>query len=150
MKKNNLDEAQEQKMLKIEHNAYGIAFWGLLIVIMIESALEPGNLKLLAGEWIVFITMCLYVTCSCIKNGLWDRHLKPNRKTNVAAGLIASVILAGYWFGVSYRNYHSFYGSLATAAVIFLSSFTMIYLALSFTTKLYKKRVKKLEAEMEE
>ena len=30
MKKSNLDEIQEQELLKIEHNGCWLAFWGLL------------------------------------------------------------------------------------------------------------------------
>ena len=30
MKKSNLDEMQEQELLKIEHNGCWLAFWGLL------------------------------------------------------------------------------------------------------------------------
>ena len=33
----NLDEMQEQKMLKIEHNGYWLGFWGLLAAILILS-----------------------------------------------------------------------------------------------------------------
>ena len=35
-KKNNLDEMQEQELLKIEHNGYWLAFWGLLTAIVAE------------------------------------------------------------------------------------------------------------------
>ena len=34
--KSNLDERQELKLLKIEHNGCWIAFWGLLIVMAIQ------------------------------------------------------------------------------------------------------------------
>ena len=35
-KKNNLDEMQEQKLLKIEHNGCWLAFWGLFIVLIAQ------------------------------------------------------------------------------------------------------------------
>ena len=35
MKKNNLDEMQEQELLKIEHNGCWLAFWGMLAVMAI-------------------------------------------------------------------------------------------------------------------
>ena len=34
-KKSNLDEMQEQELLKVEHNGCWIAFWGLLAAIII-------------------------------------------------------------------------------------------------------------------
>ena len=36
--KSNLDERQELKLLKIEHNGCWIAFWGLLIVMLIQKS----------------------------------------------------------------------------------------------------------------
>ena len=41
MKKNNLDERQEQIMLKIEHNGFWIAFW-MLLAAMLGSAQDPS------------------------------------------------------------------------------------------------------------
>ena len=38
-KKSNLDEMQEQELLKVEHNGCWIAFWGLLAAIIIQSIL---------------------------------------------------------------------------------------------------------------
>src|SRR3712207_7310302 len=57
MKKNKLDEMQEQKLLKIEHNGMWIAFWGLLAAILFQTIFEKGNFT---GEWIVFMVMSLY------------------------------------------------------------------------------------------
>ena len=41
--KSNLDERQELKLLKIEHNGCWIAFWGLLIVMAIQMIV--GNCR---------------------------------------------------------------------------------------------------------
>ena len=41
--KNNLDERQELKLLKIEHNGCWFAFWGLLIAIAIQ--LVAGSME---------------------------------------------------------------------------------------------------------
>ena len=47
MKKNNLDERQEQTLLHIEKNGCWIAFWGLLAALMIQMISYAGELKLL-------------------------------------------------------------------------------------------------------
>lgn len=149
-KKSNLDEAQELKMLKIEHNCYQIAFWGLLAAILIQTALIPGNLLALAGEWCVFMTMCICNIVGCLKNGIWDRKLKPNAKTNLVLSLISSLLFGLYWFATSYFRYGKLLGSLATGLFTAMSGFALIYAALSICTRLYKKRVKKLDSEIEE
>ena len=38
-RKNNLDEMQEQELLKIEHNGCWLAFWGLLISMIVQSCI---------------------------------------------------------------------------------------------------------------
>lgn len=149
-KKTNLDEAQEQKMLQIEHTGYQIAYWGLLAAILIQTALMPGNLLALIGEWIVFMTMCIYVIVACLKNGLWDRKFKPNAKTNFWLSLIASLLFGLYWLATSYYRYGKLLGSLATGLITALSGFALIFGALTLCTNLYKKRVKKMEEGMGE
>lgn len=95
-KKNNLDEMQEQALLKIESKAYGIAFWLLLAAIVVQTVLDVSDLgegiPLIAGEWIVFMILCVYVVVNCLKNNIWDRKLKPNAGTNFILSLIGGVI----------------------------------------------------------
>lgn len=151
-KKNNLDEAQELKMLQIEHNAYQIAFWGLIAAILIQQILGAGSgeIRSTLGELAVFLTMCLYVIIASLKYGIWDRTFKPTRKTNLLLSLAAGTVLGLFWFASSYHNYHKLIGSIATGVFIFLATAVWTYLALAFTSKLYKNRVKKLEEKIEE
>ena len=77
MKKSNLDEMQEQELLKIEHKGCWLAFWGLLAAMAIQMVMRvPGRQVL--GEWIVFMVLCLYLCIACLRKGIWDRHLKAN------------------------------------------------------------------------
>ena len=90
MKKSNLDEMQEQALLKIEHNGCWLAFWGLLAAIALQMVMRvPGRQML--GEWIVFMSLSLYIVIACLRKGIWDRHLKANRKTNLIVSLLAAV-----------------------------------------------------------
>lgn len=96
--KSNLDELQELKLLKIEHNGCWLAFWGLLAVILTQIAIGNDSRQDLAGEWIVFMCLALYLTVGCIRNGIWDRKLKPNFKNNIMASSIAAVVMGILWF----------------------------------------------------
>ena len=60
MKKSNLDEMQEQELLKIEHNGCWLAFWGLLAVMAIQMVMGVPGTQML-GEWIVFMVLALYL-----------------------------------------------------------------------------------------
>lgn len=48
--KSNLDELQELKLLKIEHNGCWLAFWGLLAVILTQIAIGNDSKQDLSGE----------------------------------------------------------------------------------------------------
>ena len=119
--KSNLDELQELKLLKIEHNGCWLAFWGLLAVILTQIAIGNDSKQDLSGEWIVFMCLALYLTVGCIRNGIWDRKLKPNFKNNIMASSIAAVVMGILWFIISYRNYHKLAGSIATGVIMFFS-----------------------------
>ena len=104
-RKNNLDERQELKLLRIEHNGCWIAFWGLLIAMVVQLIAGIHGPENLAGEWIVFMCLALYLVIDCIKNGIWDRRMKPDFKTNLIASSIAAAVMGVVWFTISYRNY---------------------------------------------
>lgn len=144
-RKNNLDERQELELLRIEHNGCWLAFWGLLIVMLVQLLAGNDSAQNLVGEWIVFMCLALYLTIACIKNGIWDRKLKPNWKTNVIASMIAAVVTGVIWFVISYKNYHKLVGSIATGVIIFLCIGVLCFFALTISSKVYKNRLQKLE-----
>lgn len=129
--KSNLDERQELKLLKIEHNGCWIAFWGLLIVMAIQMIVGNDSIKNLAGEWAVFMSLAFYLLVACIRNGIWDRRLKPNFKTNVIVSSIAAVLTGIIWFSVG--------------IIMFVQVEILCLLALMISSKIYKRRVQKLE-----
>ncbi|MCH5256036.1 MAG: hypothetical protein J1D87_02040 [Lachnospiraceae bacterium] len=146
--KNNLDEMQEQKMLKIEHNGCWLAFWGLFASMIIQS-LAYGRLdwKYLAGEWIVFMCLALYIGIDCIRNGLWDRRFSPTPAVNLIASLLAGVVLGVFNFALSYLMYNELYDAAIVGIVLGLCGFGFCFMALTFCVSIYKKRVKSLEKE---
>lgn len=150
--KNNLDEMQEHKLLNIERNGVWFVFWALLASILIQGAIfREDAIKAVAGEWIVFMTLCVYLVIACLKNGIWDRHLKANKKTNYVISFIAAIVLAVFTGVSNYFKYNdSFKGMIATIVIMFLFTFILCIIALNFTMKIYKKRLKDLENSCEE
>lgn len=146
-KKNNLDEMQEQKLLKIEHTCCWIAFWGLVASILIQILCNHGQIQYMAGELAVLFVLGSYMSAACIKNGIWDRVLKPTWKTNLTLSLVTGTVMGLVWFINSYYRYHKLLGSLATFAFMFGFTSLLCYAALSVYTQLYKKRRAELEAE---
>lgn len=153
MKKMNikLDERQEQKLLHIERNGCWLAFWALLASMFIQMGISGiENFRVIAGEWIVFMVLALYLGLSCLKNGIWDRKLSPSPKTNLIISLLSAVIFGFIFAAVSYMNYKAWEGAAATFSVMSIILFIGIFAALSISSAFYKKRVQTLEKEYEE
>ena len=67
-KKNQLDEMQEQKLLHIEKNTCWFAFWALGLSMIVQMIVfKAVAMSHIAGEWIVFMCMCIYLTSACMK-----------------------------------------------------------------------------------
>lgn len=149
--KNNLDEMQEIKLRGIERNGCWFAFWALLAAMMIQLVLG-AEVKQMAGEWIVFMCLALYIGIACMRAGIWDRHIPATPLANLICSLIAGVVVWGLNIAVMVRNgfFDHLKGAVIAAGVIGVFTFVLCFAALSICTALYKKRVKKLEEEPED
>ncbi len=147
-KKSNLDERQEQILLKIEHNACWLAYGLLLASILIQEVIYRGDLRYVLGEWIVFMVLCIYILARCLRNGIWDRHIQPNLKNNAIASLIAGGVLFAFTFIMIYRNFpDKLVGALAAGAVTGAAVFVLCLIALSVAARATRKRQAELEKE---
>lgn len=135
-KKNILDERQEQTLRKLESRGFWLLWWGLLAIILLQGAMGKSVVELTA-EWLLFLAVCLYMLVECIRNGIWDRHIKPNAGANLAGALVAGAVV--FFFTLAQRQYWP--GALI--AGIFAA--VLCFIALQFTVLLYKKRHEQLE-----
>ncbi|MCQ2507158.1 MAG: hypothetical protein MJ097_00040 [Dorea sp.] len=149
-KKNNLDERQEQALLRIEHNGCWIAFWGLFVVFIGEQIIYGFDFKTVGGEWLVFMILALYISFACMKEGIWDRRLKPNFKTNLVVSLIAGVVTTAIIGDVVLGRYPDKpVGALASGAIIGVITFVLCLISLSIMAAKTKKVLEKQEEEEE-
>lgn len=144
-KKNNLDEFQEQKLLHIEKDSFWILYALLIGVIVVQMAMggEPVDV---AGELFSFLVISLVVVVRCIRNGLWDRRMKPDRRTN----LLMSVIAGMATFLLTCLIIIRVHGGTVKTAVIYsmitaVCTLIVTYLVMSVLGKVYKKRLQQLE-----
>ncbi len=149
-RKNNIDEMQEQKLLKIESRGFWLAYWGLVAAIFIQTAMGNSGFQYIGGESIILIIISLYTVVDCIRNGIWDRKLKPDFKTNLLLSLAAGLAVGIFWFIVSYHRYHALAGSFATFAMMFIMVSVLVFVALSITSGLYKHKKNKIDKETDE
>lgn len=150
-KKNNLDEMQEQKLLKIEHNGCWLAFWGLFIVLVAQFIFYgPGYWQPLIGEWLVFMSLCFYIVIACLRNGIWDRRFSPTPATNLLFSIGCGVCCAVIFFAITYRNYHKIWGSLAAGIFMLIGGFIVCFGGLTLAAYFYRKKTEQLEDENRE
>ena len=135
-------------MLQIEHAGCWIAYWGLLISILVQEIVYRGDFHYIVGEWIVFFILCIYVLTGCIKNGLWDRHIKPTMKNNVIASLIGAGVIFLFTFLMIIRNFPDKpVGAVAAGLISAAVVFVLCLIALSAAKRATEKKQEELEKE---
>lgn len=148
-KRSNLDEMQELKLLKIESRGCWLAFWGLVIAMAVQQFFAdpetvPGSL---AGEYIVFMCLALYLVIACLKAGIWDRKIPATPIANLITSLIGAAAASIFLGILSYKNYHSASGALALTALYFVIVFIVLFIGMTLVMIYYKKKVRQLESE---
>lgn len=150
-KKNNLDEMQEQKLLKLESWGFWLTWGALLLSMMIQMLIyrqEAG--KYLKGEWIVFMASSLFMAVGCIRLGIWSRRGIPSFKDisliSLLAGLVTGIFVAVY----NYLSYGDLFTALITVVITGLCTFVLCLIALSLSLSAYKKRRQELDSKGDE
>lgn len=148
-RKSNLDEMQELQLLKAESRGFWIGFIGLAVAMAIQAFLYDAESMgdMMSGEFIVFLCMGLYLIGSCLRNGIWDRHLKATPAVNIGLSLLAAAVTALFNAILSYRNYHDAFTALIVFAVYFLMLSVVLSVTLTVCSALYRWKRRKLEEE---
>lgn len=145
MSKYNLDEMQENKLLKIEGRGVWLTFWCLFVAIVIQFCLGT-TLRELAGELFAFIPLAIYITVACIKNGIWTRNAKPTTKSNAFLSFIPMALIGIVFLLRSYINSTLISKDAIRTAVIFmLAIYIGCFLLLEVASKGYVNKRNKLD-----
>lgn len=151
-KKSNLDEMQELKLLKIESRGFWIGFIGLAAAMVVQAFLYGAESvkDMTSGEFIVFLCMGLYLIGGCLRNGIWDRHLKATPSVNIGLSLLAAAVTALINATLSYRNFHDTASALTTFVLCFLTISVVLSVTLCTASALCQRRRKHLEEECDD
>ena len=142
---------QEQELLKIEHNGCWLAFWGLLIAMIIQSfAFGSMDFRTLSGEWIVFMLLALYLAFACVRRGIWDRKLAMNTKTNLIISAVAGIATGIFNAIIVFKNFHIPMGTAIAAVITAVITFVICFVILTVMMKQTQKRKAAMEAEPED
>ena len=94
------------------------------------------------GELLLHLLVSLYMVTECIRNGIWDRHIRPTLAAHLAGALIGGGAVAVLTF---LRNSY-WPGALIAGAFTGL----LVFFTLQVTVGMYKKRHQQLENTEEE
>ena len=144
--KDRLDERQENVLLKIEHLTCWVGFWGLLVVLSVQTFFLGYSVKETAGELIVFALMAITLLAGCISQGIWDRHLALSWKVNVLASALAGAIVVVLNILATYYRFGHLFDWIVYP-ILFGSCFILTFALLSLCSFLTKKRQDALEKE---
>ncbi len=117
IRRNHLDEMQDQKLLKLEEYGFWVMFWALFLSIVIQL-ISGGTIREVLGEIIVLLLGSVYIAAATLKNGLWTRTSIPTRKGNALASIVpAAFICAIHIFKMIQSNRMETKPLLFTAAI---------------------------------
>ena len=146
MYRTNLDEQQEQKLLRIESRGFWMAYWGIMIVLFINMIFVDNPIAVYS-LWTLFMLLSIIVGVSCIKEGIWDRRLDMSKKTTALLSLAGALIFAaiGIIFLLQRRDltYKTFIGLALLVLILFL----FLYVGLRVIARMVIKQQNKLNAE---
>lgn len=139
---------QEQKRLLIESRGLWVAFYGLALMVLVQSALIGDiqlRLRANAGEITLLIVLAVYLLPCYIRNGIWSTRQKPRFKTNLI--LSCAVGFAGglFWGILNHVRYGKLSGSITTFVFVFFGTVVPAMLLLTLFSWLYSRRMQKLE-----
>ena len=145
MYRTNLDEQQEQKLLRIESRGFWMAYWGIMIVLFINMIFVDNPIAIYS-LWALFMLLSVIVGVSCVKEGIWDRRLDMSKKTIVLLSLAGALIFAaiGIIFLLQRRDLTN--KTFIGLALLVLILFLFLYVGLRVIARMVVKQQNKLNA----
>ena len=140
-----LDEMQQEKLLKIHSNGMNLCYGGLLAAILIQW-LVKRDFSSIIGELIVLFALAIYITGAYMYEGLWSSRLKPSHKNNLLISLIPAVAVGGLllvWNALAGQEQESVAVSVILLAMV--AAFALCMAILSLLLWLYNRGRNRLD-----
>ena len=141
---NNLDEMQDQKLLKMEEYGFWIMFWALTIAIVVQLIIG-STLKEVVGEIAVLLIGSIYIAATSLKNGLWTRTSIPSMKGNAITSIVPAVLLAAIHIIKMIRSESFNTSNVLFTVAIMVAVYVACFAVLEAFRAMYKKRRAELD-----
>lgn len=151
-KKKNLDEWQEQRLQRIEKWSFWLLYWLIFAEMMITMMLGKEK-QVVLGEFICFMIVSLFMVIMCLKEGIWDRYVKPDSKTNLRLSMLGSGIVFVIVLIILAMNLKDTLGLKQILVLAFLAAlgdFLVTFGVITVLASVHRKHVEKLETEEDE
>ena len=143
--KKGLDELQKQILSRIESRGFWIAFWGSLILLIVQM-IFANNIISVISSWLLFMVLAIYEAVSCLKAGIWNSSLYISKKNTFISSVIAICMGVFQFILVSQRG-ESTYKTIIVLVSVIAVTFFLCFSAIIIIGKAVKKRRDKLDAE---
>lgn len=141
---NNLDEMQDQKLLKMEEYGFWIMFWALAIAIVVQLIIG-STFKEVIGEIAVLFIGSIYIAVTSLKNGLWTRTSTPSMKGNAITSIVPAVLIAAIHIIKMIRSESFNTSNVLVTVAIMVAVYVACFAILEAFRALYKKRRAELD-----
>ncbi len=141
---NNLDEMQDQKLLKMEEYGFWIMFWALAIAIVVQLIIG-STFKEVIGEIAVLFIGSIYIAVTSLKNGLWTRTSTPSMKGNAITSIVPAVLIAAIHIIKMIRSESFNTSNVLVTVAIMVAVYVACFAILEAFRAMYKKRRSELD-----
>lgn len=153
--KTEIDERQQADLNRVTATGYWIAFYLLLLAIVVEGPILRKPFVEWAVEWGVFMILAIYEVIVCVRIGVWAPNVKqPTMKSCVIWSLTGGFLFSAV---VNVTNYCRWEEQQRTAwnfilsfLVIFIWMSMAIFIAYLITLAIFMRRQKKVDDAMKQ
>ena len=145
----NIDERQEQELLKLGYISYWLSFWLLFAVFFIQILFFRAQFQQIVGEAIVLIVVTTFWALGCIRKGIWNSHTKLSAKTYLLISILTVILnilvhISGIMirYGFSKERLMNYFPTAITSSICI---FIIMYFIMATIGSATKKRRAKLE-----
>lgn len=144
--KKGLDELQKQILSRIESRGFWIAFWGILILLIVQM-IFANNIISVISSWLLFMVLAIYEAVSCLKAGIWNSSLYISKKRNAVISSVVAICMGVFQFILVSQREESTYKTIIVLVSVIAVTFFLCFSAIIIIAKAVKKRRDKLDAE---
>ena len=141
-----LDERQELEAMRVERGTCWFFFFGLMAAMIVQMFFFGDDFARTAGELVVFVVGCTWMTVGYIRRGIWSYFSTPGMKSYILYSIAVGVIFGPIPPLMRYfREDAPFSNCLRSFAIDFIVIFILSFILMLLFGAVTKARQRKLQ-----